>query len=133
MGMVAARPARRKVRRPIPTAREVDHGRYGLRPIANRLSDERTYITPSDNAGVAISISPIEFVADGVNFPPGRDDQHLPVFVREVELAVSSYRRRAEAAADERQSLPIISLAGLQVVGVKQAVVGEHVKNALVN
>lgn len=34
-----------------------------LRPTANRLADERTYITPSDNAGVAISISPIEFVA----------------------------------------------------------------------
>jgi hypothetical protein len=34
-----------------------------LRPTANRLADERTYITPSDKAGVAISISPIEFVA----------------------------------------------------------------------
>ena len=34
-----------------------------LRPTANRLADERTYITPSDKAGVAISISPIELVA----------------------------------------------------------------------
>ena|SRR6185295_735424 len=34
-----------------------------LRPTANRLADERTYITPSDKAGVAINISPIEFVA----------------------------------------------------------------------
>jgi hypothetical protein len=34
-----------------------------FRPIANRLADERTYITPSDKAGVAISSSPIEFVA----------------------------------------------------------------------
>lgn len=34
-----------------------------FRPIANKLFDERTYITPSDRAGVAISISPIEFVA----------------------------------------------------------------------
>jgi len=38
-------------------------GNYFLRPIAKRLSAERTYITPSDNAGVAISNSPIEFVA----------------------------------------------------------------------
>jgi hypothetical protein len=34
-----------------------------FRPIANRLDDERTYITPSDKAGVAINSSPIEFVA----------------------------------------------------------------------
>ena len=34
-----------------------------LRPTAYRLADERTYITPFDRAGVAINISPIEFVA----------------------------------------------------------------------
>jgi len=34
-----------------------------FRPIANRLAEVRTYITPSDKAGVAISSSPIEFVA----------------------------------------------------------------------
>ena len=32
-------------------------------PIANRLAAERTKSTPSDNAGVAISNSPIELVA----------------------------------------------------------------------
>ena len=34
----------------------------GFRPIANRLVAPRTYITPSDNAGVAINNSPIELV-----------------------------------------------------------------------
>lgn len=38
-------------------------GAHWLRPTANRLFDERTYITPSDSAGVAISNSPIKFVA----------------------------------------------------------------------
>lgn len=38
-------------------------GDHRFRPTANRLFDERTYITPSDSAGVAMSISPIEFVA----------------------------------------------------------------------
>ena len=33
------------------------------RDIANRLADVRTYIVPSDSAGVAISNSPIELVA----------------------------------------------------------------------
>ncbi len=41
-----------------------------LRPIANKLVDERTYITPSDNACVAISSSPIEFVPKCVNLSP---------------------------------------------------------------
>ena len=41
---------------------EERHGYY-LRRIANKLADERTYMTPSDNAGVAISNSPMEFVA----------------------------------------------------------------------
>ena len=35
---------------------------YLFLPIANKLADDRTYITPSDNAGVAINNSPIEFV-----------------------------------------------------------------------
>src|SRR6185295_17724829 len=43
---------------------------YRFRPIANKLADERTYITPSDNAGVAINNSPIEFVARCLNFSP---------------------------------------------------------------
>ena len=37
-------------------------------PTANKLSAERTYITPSDNAGVAINSSPIVFVAMWENF-----------------------------------------------------------------
>ena len=36
---------------------------YFLCPIAKRLAADRTYITPSDKAGVAINNSPIEFVA----------------------------------------------------------------------
>ena len=36
---------------------------YVLRPIANRLCTERTYMTPCDSAGVAINNSPMEFVA----------------------------------------------------------------------
>ena len=52
-----------------------------FRPTANRLCDERTYITPSDKAGVAISNSPIELVAEVFEFPARGDDQHLPVFV----------------------------------------------------
>ena len=34
-----------------------------LRPMANKLEDPRTYITPSDRAGVAIKSSPMELVA----------------------------------------------------------------------
>jgi len=41
---------------------------FFLLPTANRLSAERTYITPSDNAGVAIKSSPIVFVAMWENF-----------------------------------------------------------------
>ncbi len=37
-------------------------------PTANTLSAERTYITPSDSAGVAIKSSPIVFVAIWENF-----------------------------------------------------------------
>ena len=43
---------------------------YGFRPIANRLPDERTNITPEDSAGVAISSSPIGFVAMCRNVGP---------------------------------------------------------------
>ena len=43
---------------------------YGLRAIANTLADDRTYITPSDSAGVAINSSPIEFVAMCANLGP---------------------------------------------------------------
>ena len=39
-------------------------------PIANRVCEPRTYITPCDSAGVAISDSPIEFVATWVNVSP---------------------------------------------------------------
>ena len=42
----------------------IDRARgYVLRPIANRLCTERTYMTPCDSAGVAINNSPMEFVA----------------------------------------------------------------------
>jgi hypothetical protein len=41
-----------------------------LRPIAKRLRAVRTYITPSDSAGVAISSSPIAFVAISLNPGP---------------------------------------------------------------
>lgn len=41
-----------------------------LRPIATRLDTDRTYITPSDSAGVAISSSPIELVAMCENVSP---------------------------------------------------------------
>jgi hypothetical protein len=34
---------------------------YLFRPIATRLAEVRTYMTPSDNAGVAINSSPIEY------------------------------------------------------------------------
>ena len=84
---------------------------------------ERTYITPSDSAGVAISSSPIEFVAMCLNDRAGGDDEHLAVLVRQIDLAVGGHRRRAEAAADLRQPLPVDLLAGLQVVGVEHAVV----------
>src|SRR3569832_2069349 len=43
---------------------------YLLRPMAKRLWEERTYITPSERAGVAMSNSPIEFVAMWLNFSP---------------------------------------------------------------
>src|SRR5262245_9218419 len=44
--------------------------RSHFRPTANKLDAERTYITPSDSAGVAISNSPIELVAMWLNFSP---------------------------------------------------------------
>ena len=43
---------------------------YGRPPTANRPPEDRTYITPSDSAGVAISSSPIEFVAMWRNSGP---------------------------------------------------------------
>src|SRR5690349_6564426 len=46
--------------------------RYRLRPTANRLDAERTYMTPCEMAGVAISNSPIEFVATWRNSGPAR-------------------------------------------------------------
>jgi len=39
-------------------------------PIANTLAAVRTYMTPPDKAGVAISSSPIELVATCANFCP---------------------------------------------------------------
>ena len=42
--------------------------RFG--PTANRLCADRTYITPSDKAGVAINNSPIELVAMCAYFRP---------------------------------------------------------------
>src|SRR5262245_3909238 len=47
-----------------------DHLTSCLRPTANRLCEERTYITPSDKAGVAISNSPIELAPRYSNFRP---------------------------------------------------------------
>ena len=41
---------------------------YFFLPTAKTLSAERTYITPFDNAGVAINSSPIVFVAIWENF-----------------------------------------------------------------
>jgi hypothetical protein len=38
--------------------------------MADRLAAVRTYITPSESAGVAISSSPIEFVAICLNGDP---------------------------------------------------------------
>ena len=43
---------------------------YRRFPIANSVRDERIYIAPSDSAGVAMSGSPIEFVAMCVNVGP---------------------------------------------------------------
>ena len=45
---------------------------YGAagRPIAKSVETPRTYMTPSESAGVAISISPIEFVAMCLNEAP---------------------------------------------------------------
>ena len=91
--------------------------------IAETLVDERTNIAPSDSAGVAISSSPIELVARCLNVAARGDDQDLAVLVRQVDLAVGRHRRRAEAAADLRQALPIDFVAGLQIVGVEHAVV----------
>jgi hypothetical protein len=39
-------------------------------PIANRLLDDRTYMAPSDSAGVAIRSSPMAFVATCRNSRP---------------------------------------------------------------
>jgi hypothetical protein len=43
---------------------------YFFRPTANTLCAERTYITPSESAGVAINNSPIEFVPRNSNLRP---------------------------------------------------------------
>jgi hypothetical protein len=44
--------------------------RYLFRPTANTLCADRTYITLSESAGVAINNSPIEFVPRFSNFRP---------------------------------------------------------------
>src|SRR5678815_6184212 len=62
---------------------------YFLRPMANRLWDERTYITPSDSAGVAISNSPIEFVAMWLNFSPAEMTSISPVSYTHLTLPTS--------------------------------------------
>jgi hypothetical protein len=41
-----------------------------FRPIANRLAADRTYITPSESAGVAMRSSPIEFAPRCLNTGP---------------------------------------------------------------
>ena len=51
---------------------------YFFLPIAKRLAFERTYITPSDKAGVAISSSPIELVAMWLNFSPAETTSISP-------------------------------------------------------
>ena len=48
----------------------VKQRRYFFGPTANRLCADRTYITPSDKAGVAINNSPIELVAMCAYFRP---------------------------------------------------------------
>src|SRR5688572_21452077 len=48
----------------------VKQRRYFFGPTANRLCADRTYITPSDKAGVAINNSPIELVAMWAYFRP---------------------------------------------------------------
>src|SRR5205814_9938451 len=46
------------------------HRGYRFAPIAVSVRSDRTYITPPDSAGVAISSSPIEFVAICLNSGP---------------------------------------------------------------
>src|SRR5262245_29730838 len=48
----------------------VKRRRYFFGPTANRFCADRTYITPSDKAGVAINNSPIELVAMCAYFRP---------------------------------------------------------------
>ena len=48
----------------------VKQRRYFFGPTANRLCADRTYIAPSDKAGVAINNSPIELVAMCAYFRP---------------------------------------------------------------
>ena len=83
----------------------------------------RTNITPSESAGVAISSSPIGVGRDLLELRPGGDDDDVAVLVGEIDLAVGGDRRRAEAVADLREPLAVDLLAGLQVVGVEDAVV----------
>lgn len=44
--------------------------RFYRLPMANRLEDPRTYITPSERAGVAITVSPTELVDKCTNVGP---------------------------------------------------------------
>jgi hypothetical protein len=53
-------------------------GHYGLLPIANRLPAPRTYMTPSERAGVAINNSPIELVARCSKVGPARTTSMSP-------------------------------------------------------
>ena len=100
--------------------------------MAKSVDAPRTSITPSEIAGVAIRVSPIELVAMCLNGLAGFDHQHLAVFIRQIDLAVGRHRRGAEAAAHQRQALAIDLLAGCEIVGIEHAVVGEHVEQAAI-
>src|ERR1043165_6452639 len=64
---------------------------------------------------------------------PRRHDEDLAIFIRQINLAVRSNRRGAESAAHDRQTLAVNLLACLEIVGVEGAVIGEHVKNAVID
>ena len=97
-------------------------------PIANSVLVDRTYITPSESAGVAMSMSPIALVETCANSGPAEIDHDVSVLTRQIDLSIGSHRRRAVAAADYRKPLSIDFLAGLKLVRIEHAVVGEHVE-----
>ena len=101
--------------------------------MAKSVFDERTYITPSDSAGVAISSSPIEFVATCLNVRARGDDEDVAVLARQVDLAVGRHRRRAEAAADRRAGAGGRPPRRSGAVGVEDAVVAEDVEQSAVD